>query len=157
MMKKFLLFCMLLVAYGAQAADNRLLVVETAGGERVTFELAASPRITFSNQTMLITSSAASHSFEMADVARYYFETTPVGVSTLQKESLHIRYAGGDEIVLPGRKSTDDIRLYAADGRQMPAAVSNGAEGAVVTLAQLPKGIYIISVNNSQTVKIYKR
>jgi len=145
------------VACGAQAANNKLLVVETTGGEKVSFELATAPVITFEGQVMLITTSTQSQSFEIANVAQYYFDDIPVGVQAVRQETLRIRYAGGDDVVILGLQPADNVSLYAADGRAMPAAVSYNGQGAVISLAALQQGVYIISANNSKTVKIYKR
>ena len=148
---------MLLCASAVCSANNSVLVVESVGGDKVTFSLSSMPQITFSNQTMLITTGSQVESFELANVAQYYFESETDGIQSVPREALLVRYAGGDEVVLQGLSPSARVTLYSADGRQRSVPVTYGDGSATLSLASLPQGVYILSANNSQTIKIYKR
>ena len=155
--KTILLFITLLAAFSAQAAD-KLLVVETTDGGKIYFALSESPELTFSGQTMLITTTTRSQDFEIADVAQYYFSGETTGTKALKANELRISQSGDGQVTIEGLHPSSVVRLYSLDGKEQPASVTYADGGkATVSLSSLPKGTYIISANKQQTIKINKR
>ena len=146
----------MIVAQTASATD-KLLVIETADGSKTVFALSANPELTFSGQTMLLNVGAQSHSFEIADVAQYYFEDDVTAIDKLGAVKLRLRHAGNNKIIVEGLSPTSDVRLYSVDGSQMPVITTVADGKAIISLSSLPKGIYIISANKNQNIKIYKK
>jgi len=150
------IICLLLTLTGIKAAD-RTLVIETATNGKMSIRLSDKPEITFSGQTMLISSAAGNYSLEISDIVQYAFESVATGVAQLHSDELRFSYSANDQITIEGVDSPSDVRLYAADGRELPAQVSANGDRLTVSLSMLPKGVYIISANNKQNLKIYKR
>ena len=155
--KTILLFIVLFAAFRMQAAD-KLLVVESTDGGKVYFALSDTPELTFSGQTMLITTATQSQDFEIASVAQYYFADEVTGVKALKANDLRISQSGDGLVTIEGLQPSSAVRLFSLDGKEQPASVTYADGGkATVSLSSLPKGIYIISVNRQQNIKINKR
>lgn len=156
-MKKLLLLCLVFAAHITSAATDRLLVVWTTGGEKVSFALSANPQITFSNQTLCIKTDSQSQNFEIAQVAQYYFEDNATAIAKPQFGELRISQTGNEQITVEGLQPSAAVRLYAVDGREMPDRITRSEGSIVISLLSLPKGVYFISTDNKQNLKIYKR
>ena len=150
------LICLLLTLTGIKAAD-RTLVVETTTSGRLSIRLSDNPEITFSGQTMLISSAAGNYSLEISDIVQYAFESVATGLGQVPSDELRFCYSANGQITIEGAESPSDVRLYAVDGRELPIQVSANGDRITVSLSTLPKGVYIISANNKQNLKIYKR
>lgn len=156
-MKKILLLLLMIVAYNVQATADNLLIVETNDGGKVSFELSSSPEITFNGQTMQVNTVFKSQSFEIANVAQYYFKSILTGMKDLQQGELRLCQPSNDKLVIDGLHSSSNVRLYSIDGKDLSDHISVSDGKAVISLLSLPKGVYIISANKSQNIKIYKR
>ena len=154
--KTFLLLCLMIVAQTASAAD-KLLVIETTDGTKTVFSLSANPELTFSGLTMLLNVGAQSHSFEIADVAQYYFESDVTAIDGLESVKLRLRYTGSDKVIVEGSSPNADVRIFSTSGTQINGSVATANGQAAISLSSLPKGIYIISVNKNQNIKIHKK
>ena len=154
--KTFLLLCLMIVAQTASAAD-KLLVIETTDGTKTVFSLSANPEMTFNGQTMLFNVGAQSHSFEITNVAQYYFEDDVSAIDGLESVKLRLRYAGSEKVIIEGISPHADVRLYSTNGTLINGSVATANGQAVISLSSLPKGIYIISVNKNQNIKIHKK
>lgn len=150
------LICLLLTLTCIKAAE-RMLVIETTSNGRQSILLSDKPEITFSGQTMLISSAVGNYNLEISDIVQYAFENVATGVAQLLSDELRIFYPANDQIAIEGIKSPSDVRLYAVDGRELPVQVSVNGDRVTVSLSMLPKGVYIISANKKQNLKIYKR
>lgn len=138
------------------AADKQLIIETTDGGKTV-FALSNNPEISFNGQTMLLAVGSQSHSYEIANVAQYYFGTIESGIGILKGTRFHIRNIGNDQIVIEGITPKTDVRLYSLNGTQKTCKVVLSSDKATISLTTLPKGIYIISVNQNQIIKIHRK
>lgn len=150
------LICLLLTLTVIKAAD-RTLVIETATNGKLSIRLSDSPEITFSGKTMLISSAAGSYSLEISDIVQSAFESEATAIAQVPTDELRFSYSANGQITIEGVDSPSDVRLHAVDGRKLPVQVSANGDRLTVSLSTLPKGVYIISVNNRQNLKIYKR
>ena len=150
------LICLLLTLTGVKAAD-RMLIVETITNGRLSIRLSDNPEIKFSGQAMLISSAAGNYSLEISDIVQYAFESVATDIVQLPSDELRFSYSASGQIAIEGTESPSDVRLYAVDGRELPVQISANGDRITVSLSMLPKGVYIISVNNKQNLKIYKR
>ena len=146
-----------MIAAQTASATDKLLVIETADGSKTVFALSANPELTFNGQTMLLNVGAQSHSFEIANVAQYYFENDVTAIDGLQSVKMRLRYNGSDKVVVEGISADADVRLYSTNGTLINGSVAAANGHAAISLSSLPKGIYIISVNKNQNIKIHKK
>jgi hypothetical protein len=154
-MKKVLLLGLLFFTCLAQAAERKALAVETKDAGTIYFKLKNNPQLVFTNNTMLVSMDTEWKGFEIINVARYYFVDESVGIKELVSNDLHINYSGGNQVDIEGVAPDANIRLYSADGRELKGRISQQGDKAIVSLATLPQGIYIISTKK-QSIKIQK-
>ena len=154
--KTLFLLCLMIFAQTA-SATGKLLVIETTDGSKAVFSLSANPELTFSGQTMLLNVGAQSHSFEIANVAQYYFENDASAIDEMESVKMRLRYTGSDKVVIEGISQNANVKLYSTSGTLINGSVATTNGQAVISLSSLPKGIYIISVNKNQSIKIHKR
>ena len=150
------MLCLMLAAQGVAAAD-KLLVIEAVDGGKTVFALSAYPELSFSGQTMLLNVGTQSHSFEIANVAQYYFENDVTAIDGLESVKLRLRYTGSDKVIVEGISADADVRLYSTNGTLINGSVATANGHAAISLSSLPKGIYIISVNKKQNIKIHNK
>lgn len=154
-MKKVLLLGLMFFTCLAQAAERKALAVETKDGNTIYFKLTDNPQLVFTNNTMLVSMDTEWKGIEIINVARYYFVDESVGVRTLVNNDLQINYSGGNQVDIEGLSPNTDLRLYGADGKELKGRISQEGDKASISLAALPKGIYIISTKK-QSIKIQK-
>ena len=151
-----LLWCCLLTTMGMQATTNKMLVVETNGG-KFSFVLSDNLQITFNGQTMTISTGSDIQGFEIADVTQYYFEDNATNVKDLQTGELRISQRDYQQIVVEGILPLSAVKLYAMDGKELLGRITLSDGRATVSLLSLPKGVYVISANKKQNIKIIKQ
>ena len=90
-------------------------------------------------------------------MAQYYFENDASAIGELESVKLRLRYTGSDKVVIEGISADADVRLYSTNGTLINGSVATVNGQVVISLSSLPKGIYIISVNKNQNIKINKK
>ena len=62
----------------------------------------------------------------------------------------------GNSILFPGMMQPDLIHVYNKEGVEVPASIGKGGDGLILSLGNLPKGVFIIDVNGRKA-KIAKQ
>lgn len=138
------------------AGDHQLVVLMT-DGSKLYFSLSERPKITFVEQDMRICSASKTQDLFVSNVARFYTSKSTDSVHDLKSNDKRIIYNSDEKIVIEGISAEGDIRLYALDGREVTNQVSYSGENAIVSLASLRSGTYILTIGNGQSLKIFKR
>ena len=151
-MKK-LLFILSLIAFAGTATAQHM-VVERAGGSEV-IALGELKQITFNGTTVNIEqSNGACSSASMGDIERIYFgDHTSIADINAQGGDL-VEYLSHDEIAIHCEAGST-VAIYSLTGAQLLTRRID-AQGEVISIAGLPKGIYIVKANEC-TTKIIKR
>lgn len=151
-MKK-LLFILSLIAFAGTATAQHM-VVERAGGSEV-IALGELKQITFNGTTVNIEqSNGACSSASMGDIERIYFgDHTSIADINAQGEN-PVTYLSADEIAIHCEAGST-VAIYSLTGAQLLTRRID-AQGEVISIAGLPKGIYIVKANG-RTTKIIKR
>lgn len=154
-----LFFCStMFVSYIYAKTALQQLVVETNDKQKAYFALEEGPELSFNGATMIITTKSSCHSFEIADIAQYYFTDETTVIKELKANDLRISKSGNGQVTVEGLQSSSTVRLVSLDGKLLPAFVTYSDTGkATINLSSLPKGTYIISINKRQNLKINKR
>ncbi len=151
-----LLFCFCLSSM--LWAKDFLMVVDFTDGSEMTFALAKQPVITFAEQIVRVKVGSRSSEFEMSDVANFHFKEDPSYIrSPRVDEDLKLSWQGEDLIVISNATADTKILLYGIDGTFYPRHINVNGENLVVSLSTLPKGIYLLIINNSRTLKINRK
>ena len=126
-MKKAFLSLALLSSMTASATDFTLYLEQSAG-EKVSWEVSSLRKITFEGSNVVITkSNGETASFSTSTVSKMYFADPATGIQAVES------IAGAT------------AHVYSVNGILTGKAVVN-ADGSV-NLSNLPKGIYVVSVN----------
>ena len=144
--KKLILLCLLLQAwFGATRAVAQTLVLHHPGGTTTDVELYTQPRVEFQGDKVVITSPVLNIEYPKTEVLRFTYKGTPVSISAAKDKADVSR--DGDRLVFHGVKANDKVAVYTADGIRVPVRLTRSATDVTLTLSQIPKGVYLISVN----------
>lgn len=153
-MKKTLVAFAIFAALCLQGNAQNLIVAEAEGTESV-FSLDNLQRITFANGNIqIVQTNGTTTPFSIALINKLFFgEPTQIEKVLMNSNEL-VQYSTSDEIQV-NCKAGETITLYGIGGNII-LTQRQSADGGAISIAQLPKGIYLLRVNN-QTVKISKR
>ena len=151
-MKKIYILLLLFIAAVPTMAQQMLI---KKGDNIGTIELNKFNKITFNGTTVKIEQTNGENSeAKMSNIEWIRFSNyTDIKDITANTQSL-ISYISSDEIAI-NCNAGDFIRIYDIIGSQM-ICVRQKADNGTLSIAQLPKGIYIINVND-RTAKFVKR
>lgn len=156
MRKLLLLAAVSFFGIGAYAQDN--VVVTTSGGKQQVYNTDAVKSITFEGTTMKVnkTDKSVSDNFNLVDVEKITFNLAN-GINNLPVgEKLTVTSpAGSNVLYINGYDAAkkNKLGIYDVSGK----AVKNLSKwaGEPIDLSSLPKGVYILKVNNN-TIKFRK-
>lgn len=152
-MKK--LFTLLsILAFTLPAAAQQMLVDKQSGNNEI-IALANLEKITFNGTTVNIEqTNGTKNSATMGEINRITFGDFTAIEDVKPRERDFVTYITRDEIAINCAAETV-VTIYDIIGSQV-LCVRLKADGGKISIANLPKGIYIVKANN-QTAKIIKR
>lgn len=155
-MRKKLLPILLMAALAlpaAMKAQTPTLVLHHADGTTSEVELYTMPRIQMAADKMTITVQGSRQEFSKADVVRFTYKGIATGISSVKPET---RYrVDEDRVTFYGISAADRISVYNPGGVRIPVSLTADGPDAVLSLAQLPSGIYLVSING-RTLKFIR-
>ena len=146
-MRKLLIFTLslLLSVVHATAQNNATLVLWHADGTTTDVELYLRPRIEFTGEKVLITSTVLNMEYPKTDILRFTYKGEGTGISAPRQDSDYSQ--DGDRLVFHGINATDQVAVYTTNGIRIPVRLSATSDGLALPFSALPKGAYILSVN----------
>ena len=137
------------------AAYAQRIVVESNENAKTAIDLQNFRRITFMGSVVNIMDNSGEKSLEMSDIARIYFDDyTRINEVDFNGGKELVAYITPDEIAV-NCEAGEEIAIYNVSGTMVLNEVQ-GSDGGSVSIANLPKGIYLLRANR-QTVKIIKK
>lgn len=104
-----------------------------------------------------ITTATVQTNYLRSDVKRFYFvEGNAEGIQTARPGKVLFSQTDADHMELSGLSGKESITLYDMAGHQL-SSVSATGDKAVISLSGHKKGVYLIKVGNSQTIKFLKK
>lgn len=155
-MKKKLLVIMLagLLWPATEAqAQSQTLVLTHADGTTTEVELYSQPHIRLTADKMTISSPVVSLEYAKADVVRFHYKNVGTGVSPVGSPTGYRIDPGG--IFFHGVDDPDRITVYSVSGTRIPVSLSASGSDAVLSLARLPRGVYLVTFND-KTIKFVR-
>lgn len=146
-MRKLLIFTLslLLSVVHATAQNNATLVLWHADGTTTDVELYLRPRIEFTGEKVVVTSTVLNMEYAKSDILRFTYKGEGTGISAPRQ---HANYSqDGDRLVFHGINTADRVAVYTTNGIRIPVRLSTTSDGLALPLSALPKGAYILSVN----------
>lgn len=150
----FFCFCMSSMVWAKEYA----LVIDFADGAELTLALSRLPVLTFDDGRLRVTVEGHKSEFELSDVLRFHFRNESSDIRTLENDDdLAVGWRGDDLIVISNIAPDAEILLYAVDGTVYSNRAIACGDHIEVSLSSLPKGIYLLNINNQRTLKIYRK
>ena len=156
-MRKFIriLLVALLLPMTVMAA-NTALVVELTNGQTANYLLQDKPTLTMAGTQLKIATATVQASYERAEVKKFYFTDGATGVKEMLKNALVYKQTDADHLEISGLSQNDRIAIYNTSGVQV-GSVSRDSDKAVISLSGLEKGIYLVRIGKSQTIKFTRK
>lgn len=96
-------------------------------------------------------------SYQRSDVKRFYFiEGDLNGIENVRPDKILFSQTDADHMEISGLSGKERITLYDTAGHQLSTVNATG-DKAVISLSGHKKGVYLIKVGNSQTIKFLKK
>lgn len=128
-----------------QRAAAQTLVLHHANGGTTDVELYTQPRIEFQGDRVLITSPVLNMEYPKTDILRFTYKGKSLAVTSPKAEGDMSR--DGDRLVFHNVKGTDQVAVYTANGIRVPVRLTRSGNDAVLSLSQIPQGVYLLSIN----------
>ncbi|MBS7351719.1 MAG: T9SS type A sorting domain-containing protein [Muribaculaceae bacterium] len=150
-LKLSLWLCMLLGCVFPTCAEEtyRSVVVTTASGNVIKFDLSGGVNVAFSDTEVIITSDNSEVKLPVTDFARFDFsDDASVNDKTIQSVTVIV---GNDFINLSGLPGRSLVQLFTLNGISVANITADDSGGA--SIRSLSKGIYILKTQLS-TIKV---
>lgn len=133
------------------------LVLWHANGKTTEISLSKKPRVTFSEDKVLVKGSGITFEYSANDILKFTYKKEDV-VNDIDTPNNVVNFFRDEEhIVFNGIKSTDEVALYKLNGSRIPVQLTHSDDNKVtLSLSGIPSGIYILKVNG-KTTKITKQ
>lgn len=151
---KMITTVMFLMTFYVSASKAQTLVVWQKDGSTTEVELYTLPRVQFENEKMLITSSVVNLEFDKNDILQFTYKGVGTSISTLNVNYDYEQDNG--RIIFHEISSVDKIAVYNTNGILVPIPISIQGKDAILSLASIPSGVYLLSVNG-RTTKFTKK
>ena len=135
-------------------AQAQTLVLWHADGTTTDVDLDSEPKVTFTDNTMLIKSDVLDMEYPAQEIVRFTFKGKGTGIDTPHDDADYQQQNG--RIVFHRISASENIAIYRPDGIRIPVRLTIEGSDAVLSLSSLPKGTYIISVNGRTSKFIRK-
>lgn len=157
MKKLFVLFVAFVFASWGYAipSDKYQLLVNTTSG-KMTFSLLNVPEISFTTTDVLIKVDEVVTTISKADLIDFVFEKADVqnSLQTVTNAAINYHWLSNGDVELTNFGSIDIVNVYNIAGQLLTTQMGVGS--SIIPLSQMPSGVYIVSVNYGQTLKITK-
>lgn len=150
-LKLSLWLCMLLGCVFPTCAEEtyRSVLVTTASGDVIKFDLSGGVNVAFSDTEVIITSDNSEVKLPVTDFARFDFsDDASVNDKTIQSVTVIV---GNDFINLSGLPGRSLVQLFTLNGISVANITADDSGGA--SIRSLSKGIYILKTQLS-TIKV---
>ena len=153
-MKKLLTLLILMVATLSVSAQH-IIVIKTDNAVQ-SVDLQKFRRMTFAGAFVnIMQTDGTVTSTKMSDIARIYFgDNTGINNVDFNGGKDLVSYISSDEIAV-NCEAGEEIAIYNVSGTMLAKEIQS-SEGGSISIANLPKGIYIVKAGN-RTAKIVRR
>ena len=147
-----LLLAVLLMPAAAKA-QNPTLVLHHANGTTSEIELYTMPRIAMTADKMQIKSAVLDVEYDKSDVVLFTFKNVDSGVDAIH--GVMAFRIDEDHVTFHGVKDPNTVRVYNLKGVQIPVRLNLVGSDIILSLDQLPKGVYLVNISG-KTLKIIR-
>lgn len=157
-MKKSLLFIILMSVYCwvmAQPKQTQLVIWST-NGTKVAYALNEKPKVTFEQETLVITVGGVKINYDIVNLARFtYVASDNTAIRDLKTDNPIFNF-DGEQLIFPDLKTDDIVSIYTVGGSLVLRKKLNEGGKYGLSISSLASGTYMVDVNGL-TYKIVKR
>ena len=155
-MKKLILF-LFLFCFGLSLKAETSLIVWKKDGSKVAFALTEKPKVTFSENSLMINSTTVSVSYDLEDMAKFTYEDSDEeGIRNIENDKESSFKFDGEMLLFPSLKAGSKVAIHNLGGVLVFSRAIETAGDYSFPLSRLDKGVYVVSVDGL-TYKIVKR
>ena len=164
--RSFVILLCFFVGMRMLALETKALVLNFKDGRQWSVFFERKPVVSFSGSTIVVTGQINNASVKLiscdrSEISDYCFEKRSAddvtAIGKVSKEELKM-IQEGDVIYFYGLTGPGNtIKVFDLNGKAYPAAASSDGTSAQVRLTGIPKGIYVVKIDKSQSIKIIKK
>lgn len=145
------------ISVGVSAEQCKHLVVTSINGGRTVYRLDHNPNLQFQDNSLVISGDSITLEIPLNTTDKITYESfDPTGIDGISDNS-GIRISDdGMEINIAGLSSSTTAYIYGINGQLLGTYRLASGKNEVVSLRQLPKGVYILKLNG-QSYKFQKK
>ena len=136
-------------AQAQDEADNFQYLTVSYGGAEQNISLPLVKKIYFENDYVVVTTTEGTHSYPISVLEKITFTESPTAIEALPEQLENLTYKNGTLAI----KGDGVLRVYSSNGALVSVAYVK--EGANISLAKLPAGVYIVRMGD-KTIKVRK-
>ena len=125
------------------------------------YVLSDRPWVTLFENFVEVTTEMISAKYDVESVLSYTFEDILTSIDDVNddvdEEGITFKYLDGETVSISGLNEDDKIAVYSLSGSKIVADIERSEDAADISLRNLDAGTYIITINNSKSIKVFKR
>ncbi len=148
------LFLMLYCLSGI--AQTKHVVLETTFGERMICQFSENPKLVHNDKTVTLTTTRVTITYQASEITKVYIDgdsSSGISGTSVEKGKLTL---SDDAIYLSGLSASEQVRVYTTNGKLISSHKTTENGDLILSLSNLPKGLYIIKTKN-QSFKITRK
>lgn len=131
-------------------------------GQKVSFAFAEKPVVAFSDENLAVSVGGEQRvSYAYADVQRVFVEddvVSAVGNVVANVQPGHAIFTlSANTLSATGLAASDQLSLYAADGKLVLTTQANAEGKATISLSALQQGVYVVRTQSGISYKLFKK
>lgn len=127
------------------SAQTALVVMQKTGGS-VYYSFNDNPKVMFSGENMIISTSKSVVEYPIANLFSFSFDDMANGVLDIKSNGANIKMTD-DMLVVTGISANEVVSVYDAKGAKVSSAkAENGTIS--ISLGNLPNGVYVVKSKN---------
>ena len=160
--KTILLAVLCLGASSIQAEDiNYVMKISLSDGTVDKYLVDDRPRVILGDNFVRVVAEDISAEYEVQSVVSYTFEDILTGIDDVKDDGdeagITFKYLDGETVTVSGLNADDKIAVYSLSGSKIVADIERSEDAADISLRNLDAGTYIITINNSKSIKVFRR
>lgn len=154
---KRLLLILFLLCFGLSIQAETILYVWKKDGSKVAFSLMEEPKVTFSENSLMINSNKVSVSYKLEDIAKItYYNPRWQVIKNIENDKVSSFKFDGEMLLFSSLKAGSKVAIHNLGGVLVFSRFIEVTGDYSFPISHLDKGVYVVSVDGL-TYKIVKR
>lgn len=138
-------------------SKGHTLVITFTNGQKERILLSEEPRFVVSESDLVVKSSRLGVVYQRADIYDFTFEEATDISAISNSNELSVRILPNGDVAIGGVNSGSVIKVYNLNGRLVSIVKDVAEQEIEIPLSNWEKGVYLININNSRTIKILNK